>query len=120
MIHFETRAARYQPCPHCGRHTLIALDEGATVRADPEPLTLHQEIAARLQGKTTYDVLLYGFPRRMYPTARNLIRIRAPRHYAVIADHRCIPGTQRPAIRQPETEITVPYPSTTDSEQPLY
>jgi hypothetical protein len=108
MIHLESRPARYQPCPHCGHHTLTAQDAGIPVRCDPEPLSINQEIAALLLGRATYDVLVYGLPRRMHPRYRDFGRIRAPRRHAVIADHKCGPGP-RPLMRQPETEIVIPF-----------
>lgn len=114
------RPAWYQPCPRCGHHTLAALVSGHKIRCDPEALNINQEIAALLMGKQTYDILLIGLPRRMQPVWRDISRIRATRRYLVIADHRCNPGAQRPAIPGPEIEITVPRPSAPDSETPPF
>jgi hypothetical protein len=121
MIRFEhliDRAAHYQPCPRCSRHTITALSGGVPLRLDPEPLTINQEIAALLSGRQTYDVMLWGLPRRMHPIWRDISRIRAPRKHAVIAAHKCTPLPVPPG-RQPETELTVPYPSTV-TETPLF
>lgn len=117
--HLINRPARYQPCPRCGRHTLTAWTSGIRIRLDPEPLTIHQEIAALLSGRHTYDVLIYGLPRRMHPEWRHLLRIRAPRKHPVVATHICPPGAVRPQYQQPEIEITIPS-AATECEQPLF
>lgn len=119
MIHLEDGPAFYQPCPRCARHTLTAYCAGVKTRLDPEPLTINQEIAALLLGRRTYDVLIQGLPRRMYPEWRHLLRIRAPRKHTVIATHVCPPNPVRPPFRQPEIEVTIPA-LTTLPEQPLF
>lgn len=124
MIHFEhliSRPAHYQPCPKCGHHTITATTSGHPIRCNPQPLTLQQEITARLASLQTYDVLIYGLPRQMHPIWRDLDRIRAGRKYAVIADHTCTPLPMPPG-RQPETEIFIPYQiarTTTGDEPPF-
>ena len=80
-------AARLQPCPACRRHTLFAITDGLRIRADPEPLGIHAEIAARLQQRETYDVITWGQPRRLYLEFRNLLRVMAGRRYPVVAAH---------------------------------
>lgn len=117
--HLINRPAHYQPCPRCGHHTLTAWTAGIKIRLDPEPLTIHQEIAALLSSRRTYDVLILGLPRRMYPEWRHLLRIRAPRKHAVVATHTCPPNAIRPQYRQPETEIAIPSP-VIEHEQPLF
>jgi hypothetical protein len=119
MIHLEDGPAHYQPCPRCGRHTLTAWCAGVKTRFNPEPLTIHQEIAALLTGRRTYDVLILGLPRRMYPEWRHLLRIQAPRKHPVIVTHACPPGAIRPQFRQPEIEIEIPSPAT-EHEQLLF
>ena len=113
MITFEhliNRPARYQPCPRCNRHTLVAMVSGVRTRLDPEPLTIDGEVIALLSGRRTYDVMLWGLPRRMHPIWRDISRIRAPRKYTVIATHQCTP-LPAPLSVQPETDLVIPYPS---------
>lgn len=119
MIHLEDGPAFYQPCPRCGRHTLTAYCAGVKTRLDPEPLSINAEIAALILGRRTYDVLVMGLPRRMYPAWRHLSRIRAPRIHAVIATHICPPNPVRPQSLEPETEITIPS-LTTVPDKPLF
>jgi hypothetical protein len=119
MIHLEDGPAFYQTCPRCGHHTLTAWCCGVKTRFDPEPLSIHEEIAALLCGRRTYDVLIYGLPRRMYPEWRHLLRIRAPRKHTVIATHACPSGAIRSPFRQPEIEIIIPSPAI-EHEQPLF
>ena len=116
--HCIDRPAHYQPCPHCHRHTLTAIVSGVKTRLNPEPLTINTEIAALLDGRRTYDVLLYGLPRRMHPIWRDISRIRAPRRHTVIATHQCAALSRSP-VTQPETDLAIPYPSTT-GEIPLF
>ena len=85
--HQETAAI--QACPRCRRHTLIAAPYGCPVRADPQNLTITGELAARLQNRLTFDIHIYGLPRRMHFEYRHLDRIKAPRKYPVVAEHRC-------------------------------
>jgi len=117
--HLIDRPAHYQPCPRCTRHTLTAWCGGIHTRLDPEPLSVNQEIAAILSGRLTYDVLILGLPRRMYPEWRHLLRIQAPRRHPVIATHVCPPGVIRAGFTQPETEIVIPSP-VTEYEQPQF
>lgn len=117
--HLIDRAARYQPCPRCARHTLTAIDGGIIIRADPEPIGINTEIAALLAHRFTYDVHSYGLPRRMHLEWRDLTRIRAGRKRPVVASHACMPLPMRPAA-EPETEITVPYPRNPQPEEPPF
>lgn len=118
--HLIDRPAHYQPCPHCGRHTITAWCGGVRTRCDPEPLTINQEIAALLTGRQTYDVMIWGLPRRMNLAWRDITRIRAGRKYAIIATHKCAPGKTTPFGNQPETEITIRYASAAQHEQPQF
>lgn len=82
-------AACFQACPRCRRHVLIATVGGILTRADPENLTTAGELAARLQNRLTFDIHIYGLPRRMYLEFRDIDRIRGPRKRPVVAQHRC-------------------------------
>jgi hypothetical protein len=114
-------AASLQACPRCRRHVLIAYVDGLLVRADPENLGPAGETAARLQNRLTYDIQIYGLPRRMYLTYRDVGRIRAARKHPVIAQHRCgnnltlISGYADDAV----TEIVVTYRKP-QTEQPPF
>jgi hypothetical protein len=90
--HLISRPACTQPCTACHRHILIAIDQGLTIHADPEPLTVPAEIAARLTGRGTYDITRTGG--KTYLITRDIFRIRADREYPVVGGHACIPGHQ--------------------------
>lgn len=95
--------ARTQLCPRCRQPVLRALvgqTAALDVRADPYPLKPEQELAARLQGRTTYCL-------RMRPYSPARITDRSPEHiragrcpHLVIADHHC---TRKPAPAEPRT-----------------
>jgi hypothetical protein len=77
-----------QACPHCHHPTLVTRGTGSLVRCDPENLTAAGELQARLEKRSTYDVLLSGFPERMCLRWRGLDAIRRLRKYPVVADHK--------------------------------
>ena len=81
--------AVWQPCARCRRHVLACRVDGLLVRCDPENLTVAGELAARIQNRLTFDVHVYGLPRRMHLEFRHLTRIKAPRRYPVVAAHSC-------------------------------
>jgi hypothetical protein len=88
--HLISRPAYTQLCTTCHRHILTAIDQGLTIHADPEPLGIPAEIAARLTGRGTYDITRTGG--KTYLITRDIFRIRADREYPVIGDHLCIQG----------------------------
>lgn len=116
--HLEDGPAHYQPCPRCGAHTLTALSAGVKIRLDPETLTQIAELSALLAGKQTFDLMIWGLPRRMHPAWRDPSRIRS-RRYQVVATHQCS-GRSRPGPPLPETEITIPVPKPADNNQPQF
>jgi hypothetical protein len=118
FTHLENHPARYQPCPRCGHHTITAITSGYKLRADPCPLDTSQEIAALLTGRRTFDVLIWGLPKRMHLEWRSLTRIRAPRKHPVIATHQCVPTATRPR-KEPETGLVIPQP-VNDSAEPAF
>lgn len=85
MQHLKTTSPTCTPCPRCGRLELTGHDEGIAYRADPAPLTLHAELAARQAGRHTWNLiagqLAYRNPTRIAGDARG----RPP----VLAQHRC-------------------------------
>lgn len=91
--HLISRPAYSEPCTACRRFILIAVDGGLTVYADPVPLGIPAEIAARLSGRGVYDAArtLSG---KTYLISRDIFRVMARREYPVIGDHVCIPGRQ--------------------------
>ena len=103
--------AAIQACPSCRRHTLIAAPYGIPARCDPENLTIAGELAARLANRLTFDVHVYGLPRRMHFEYRHLDRIKAQRRYPVVAEHRC--GSELMLLTEKfsdeVTEIVVSY-----------
>ncbi|MFF3324926.1 hypothetical protein [Streptomyces sp. NPDC002889] len=92
---------RTQLCPWCKAPILRALVghvAAVQVRADPRPLDLQQELAARLQGRLTYCL-------RLHPLLRPRLLHRGPEHiragrctHIVVADHQC---TRTPAPAEP-------------------
>lgn len=111
MIRHIGEAAAIHACPSCRRHTLLASDGGLAVRADLEHLSVNGEITALIQNRATFDVLIYGLPRRMHLEFRDLDRIRAGRRHPVIADHQC--GNLLTQFTEPyddtRTEIVMSY-----------
>ncbi len=103
--HLIRRPAQTATCTRCGRHILAAISSGITIAANPQSLTVNEEIAARLTGRIIFDIIVYGLPRRMYLEYRDLGRVRAGRKHAVVAAHEC-PGP----VNYTGDELTVPWP----------
>lgn len=101
--------AVWRSCPRCRRHVLAAVVNGLLTHCDPENLTVAGELAARIQNQMTFDIHVYGLPRRMRFAYRCIDRIRADRKFPVVAEHRC--GSELPAERfsGEVTEIVVSY-----------
>ena len=103
--------AVWRACPRCRRHVLTAVVDGLLTNCDPENLTVAGELAARLQDRMTFDVHVYGLPRCMHFEYRHLDRIKAPRRYPVVAEHRC--GSELTLLTErftgEMTEIVVSY-----------
>ena len=116
-----TETAAIQACPRCRRHTLIAAPYGIPARCDPENLTLNGELAAKLQSRLTFDVHVYGLPRRMHFEYRHLDRIKAQRRHPVVAEHRCggelILLTEK--FTDEVTDIVLPYSRPQTDEPPF-
>ncbi len=84
--HLITRPARAVRCHGCGSYVLAAVVAGRTVAADIKPLTLADEIRARLTGKHSYDIAGSGNSR--YLIYRDVFRI-TERDCPVVGDHGC-------------------------------
>lgn len=84
-----TGKLRIQTCPVCQRPVLRALVEGRDVRADPVPLDVRAELAVKLRGEWTFDIV------RTWPgasTTRLCLRFAhhmAHRRYPVVGIHQC-------------------------------
>jgi hypothetical protein len=101
-----TDKPRTQLCPRCRQPILRALVGrvlALDVRADPKPLNPREELAARLQGRTTYCL-------RIHPHLPPRLLNRGPEHiragrctHLVVADHHC---TRTPAPAEPHTATT--------------
>ena len=88
----QTDRPRTGQCPWCRQPILRALVghlAALQVRADPFPLNPAQELAARLQGRTTYCL-------RLHPVLKPRLINRSPEHirgglcrHLVVADHLC-------------------------------
>ena len=92
----DDTVARAHTCPRCGALTLRALDDevaGLLAVVDPLPLDgPAAELAAILDGRTTYDLI--GVYRKRL-AMRDELRIAAGSRYPVLATHRCpgpVPG----------------------------
>ena len=85
--HLINRPAQITACTRCGQKTLTAITGGLTTTIDPGPLTIAQEIAARITGKPTFDLVPSGAA--LYVEWRDITRVKAPRVYAVAAIHQC-------------------------------
>lgn len=116
--HLISHPARLQPCPHCGHYTLTAIAGGLTVHANPQALSINEEIAALITGKASYDVLIHGLPRGIYLERRDIDRIRAPRAHAVVATHIC-PVLFNPSP-QPAVDIGLPYATAPQPDYPPF
>lgn len=97
--HLISTAAVLAPCNHCGAHILACRAAGFRAYADPQPIDVNQEIAARLCNRPVYDLLTQGLPKRMYLEYRNLTRVIAGRSYPVVAEHAC------PSGRAPDVSV---------------
>lgn len=86
------RTARRRACPHCGRLTIVGLDDDTAarmVRTDLEPLDQASEYFALLRGLMTYTVELRN--RRVYLHYRDRWRIAGnpADTVRVVAEHTC-------------------------------
>ncbi|MGI5155790.1 hypothetical protein [Microbispora sp. CA-102843] len=106
--HFISTPALLDTCHHCGRPILTAHSEGLLARADPTPITPADELAALIAGRRTYDIHPMGLPRKPYLVHRSQFRIRAPRKWAVVAEHQCPPGPHFPPPRKPAVHLEIP------------
>jgi hypothetical protein len=104
-------AACWQPCRKCGLDILVAYSGGLLVRASPDNLTVADELAARVAGRPTFDILMFGIPRRMYLEYRDIFRVRAPRRHSVVAVHRCVDDYKLLSgpVSNEVREIAIPY-----------
>lgn len=86
-IETSRRAAKSETCSRCGAELLVGPDDDAcavTARVDPAPATLIEEVAARLAGRSSCE-LIHG---RLYH--RDEITIHAGRdEYPILLDHKC-------------------------------
>lgn len=103
--HLIDRPIRLLPCHGCHRHVLAAIDGGLTVAADPQPVTIVQEIMARLNNHPVFDIITTGTA--AYLIYRDLTRVRHPRGYPVVAAHQCPRGAApRYQLIPPKTKAT--------------
>ena len=110
-----TTRAHATHCTHCGQQTIDAHAAGIPVHCDPQPLTVTDEIQARLNGQLTYTLTpkLTGHLELLY---RDPHRIRAaPPTAIVLATHLC-PGNTLPA--QHIRRLPPPVPLTTRHDDP--
>lgn len=94
--------ARTERCPRCRQPVIRALVghvAALDVRADPTPLDLAAELAARLDGRSAYCLSIQPYlpPRLLH---RDRWHIQSGRcEHLVIADHRC-PGMPPGAVQE--------------------
>lgn len=95
--------ARLDTCPRCDAAIIVALDHhtaALTVRADPAPLDAEAELAARLSGRLTYNVLGRDDLQLHLRDSEHM----ASRTHPVVAAHTCpgpIPATAIPPAPVP-------------------
>jgi hypothetical protein len=95
----QSDRARIQRCPRC-RHPVIRALVGRVAaldsRADPEPLDLRTELAARLAGRQTWCLRInrWGPPRLLDRGAEHIAAGRCD--HTVVAAHLCRPRSAPP------------------------
>jgi hypothetical protein len=92
-------------CSRCGQHTITATAGGIAVVADVSPLSLPQEIAARIAGAATFDFVTAGHS--VFLEWRSVTHIRAARVHPVVAAHPCAGARQSP-VTLPAASQEVP------------
>lgn len=108
--------AQLHTCGHCHALVILALDAptaALTIRADPLPLDAHAELAARLAGRTTYDLIPAGHHHEI--AERDQYRIRH-RHHPVLAAHQC-PGPIPATAHSPSAEPPAAGQLTIDDQE---
>jgi hypothetical protein len=68
------------------------MDGGFAIAAGPQAITVSAEIAARLTGLPSFDIVTWAF--RLYLVYRDLSRVKGDRDYPVVAAHQCPRGAQ--------------------------
>ena len=88
--HLISRPAHPAECARCGSRVLTGMDGGLTVAANPQPLTVAAEIAARIDGRPVFDLLITAGG-KTYLTDRHVNRVRAGRDndVPVLGAHEC-------------------------------
>ena len=109
--HLVTEPAKLITCPRCGQYTIHALSGGILVKANPEPLSVSQEITALLTGKRTYDLIPFGL--HFYLEYRSAGRMESDRLHVVVATHTCQPTTTPPKLG-PDMKLLIPAVSLPD------
>ena len=112
IIAVNQRKAKATACKQCGAHIAVGLDDdqcALPAAADPTPLTWAGELAARLNGRRTYEIAA----RELWHRYREQLRRPAPD--PVLPEHRCndpVPTTWLqpvpPLIRDEVTDVP-PY-----------
>lgn len=96
-------------CPRCGAPILDAHSDGLHIRADAAPLDGHQELAALMDGRLTWDVQPLGLPRKPFLHYRHSFRIAGERKWPVVQTHRCPPGPHTPRQWRPRpVHLSIP------------
>ncbi|GAA0989195.1 hypothetical protein GCM10009551_045660 [Nocardiopsis tropica] len=106
--------ARLDVCPRCESAIVVALDAAVAalpVRADPLHLDGHAELRARLEGRTTYNLLGLGGLGAPALVER-IPELIVHRKHPVVATHRCpgpIPASAIPPPSPPgEPDLFTP------------
>ncbi|MFC9089013.1 hypothetical protein [Nocardiopsis dassonvillei] len=109
--------ARLDVCPRCDAAIIVALDAaiaGLPVHADPAPLDGPAELAARLEGRLTYNLLGAGGLGSPALVER-IPELIVHRKHPVVATHRCpgpIPASAIPPpapTRPAEPDLFTPH-----------
>jgi hypothetical protein len=97
-----TEPVKLAQCTRCNNPVIHAVTGGLTTITDVIPLTVNEEIAVIMTGRTTFDLQSSGI--RAYLEWRDITRIRAGRRYPVVAAHQCGPGGRLAFLPAPASE----------------
>jgi hypothetical protein len=99
--HLISRPAYSAPCTACQQRLILAIDGGLTIAADPAPLSVNEEIAARLTKRGVYDLVKIPGS-KTWLIHRDIFRVKAGRTYPVLGDHAC------PVVHHPLNPWRIP------------
>jgi hypothetical protein len=100
-----TEVATLERCPRCGAPVLAGHADGLLARVDLIPVDEVGELAARLIGRWTYDVIPRRLARGAVLVFRDLDRLSGARRTPVAIGHRCSPAPGLRRLTEPEPAL---------------